>query len=46
MDYEVWQKKYQAASTSLNKEAAINRVAEELEVDFELVGSTAIEDKL
>ena len=30
----------------MNKEAAINKVAEELEVDFELIGSTAIEDKL
>ena len=46
VDYERWQKKYQAASTSMNKEAAINKVAEELEVEFELVGSTAIEDKL
>ena len=45
-DYQDWQAKYQVASTSLNKEQAINRVAEELEVDFELIGSTAIEDKL
>lgn len=44
--YQAWQKQYQVASTSLNKEKAINRVAEELEVDFDLVGSTAIEDKL
>ena len=35
-----------AAATSINKEAEINRVAEELEYDFELLGSTAIEDKL
>jgi len=30
----------------MNKEQAINKVAEELEVDFDLIGSTAIEDKL
>lgn len=30
----------------MNKEQAINRVAEELEVEFDLIGSTAIEDKL
>ena len=45
-NYLAWQDKYQKASTSQNKEQAINRVAEELEVDFELIGSTAIEDKL
>ena len=45
-DYNAWNKKYQKASTSVNKEAAINKVAEELEVDFDLIGSTAIEDKL
>jgi len=44
--YQEWQNKYQKASTSINKEEAINRVAEELEVEFELIGSTAIEDKL
>ena len=30
----------------MNKEKEINKVAEELEVEFDLVGSTAIEDKL
>ena len=30
----------------MNKETAINKVAELLEVEFELIGSTAIEDKL
>ncbi len=45
-EYQVWAKKYQKASTSKNKEAAINEVAEELEVEFDLIGSTAIEDKL
>ena len=44
--YQAWQKKYEIAATSINKEEAINKVAEELEVNFELVGSTAIEDKL
>lgn len=32
--------------TSINKEVEMNRVAEELEHGFELIGSTAIEDKL
>jgi len=45
-EYAAWQHKYQIAATSLNKVAAINKVAEELEVEFELIGSTAIEDKL
>jgi hypothetical protein len=31
---------------SVDKEKLLAKVAEELEVDFELVGSTAIEDKL
>jgi len=44
--YEKWSKKYHAAMTSINKEKEMNAVAEELEVEFELVGSTAIEDKL
>ena len=34
------------AATSINKEEAINEVAEEIELDFDLIGSTAIEDKL
>jgi phospholipid-transporting ATPase len=44
--YEKWTKKYHNAMTSINKEKEMNIVAEELEVDFDLVGSTAIEDKL
>lgn len=32
--------------TSMNKEKEMGNVSEELEKDFELVGSTAIEDKL
>ena len=43
---ELWAKKYQAARTSINKEKEMNEVAEELEVEFDLIGSTAIEDKL
>ena len=31
---------------SVNREREINRVAELIENDFELIGSTAIEDKL
>lgn len=45
-EYQAWQEKFIAASTTANKEAAINKLAEELEVDFNLIGSTAIEDKL
>lgn len=44
--YQSWQAQYQTASTSINKEEAINKVAELLEVEFDLIGSTAIEDKL
>ena len=45
-EYNAWQSKYKIASTSKNKEANINKLAEELEVNFDLLGSTAIEDKL
>lgn len=31
---------------SIDKEKLMNKVAEELEVEFDLIGSTAIEDKL
>jgi magnesium-transporting ATPase (P-type) len=31
---------------SVTKEKEMNVLSEELEIDFELVGSTAIEDKL
>lgn len=31
---------------SIDKEKLMNKVAEELEVEFDLLGSTAIEDKL
>lgn len=44
--YAKWSLKYQAAMLSVNKEKEMNAVAEELEIEFDLVGSTAIEDKL
>lgn len=44
--YQNWAKKYQKAATSINKEKEINKVAELIEKDFILIGSTAIEDKL
>lgn len=44
--YKDWAKKYQKASVSVNKEKEINKVAELIEIDFDLIGSTAIEDKL
>ena len=45
-EYHEWQIKYLKAATSENKEKEMNRVAEQLEVEFDLIGSTAIEDKL
>ena len=44
--YEQWATKYAGALTSINKDKLISKIAEELEFDLELVGSTAIEDKL
>ena len=34
------------AATSTNKEKEMNKVSDDLERGFELIGSTAIEDKL
>jgi phospholipid-transporting ATPase len=46
-DYEAWSEKYNEAALSLqNREEAINQVAEQIEKEFELIGATAIEDKL
>ncbi len=46
-DYDAWNKKFVEASFSLsNREGKIDQVAIELEKDFILIGSTAIEDKL
>ena len=44
--YNDWAKKHQAAATSANREKELGKVAELIEFDFELIGSTAIEDKL
>lgn len=46
-EYEEWNAKYQEATFAIsNREERIDEVAVELEKDFNLVGSTAIEDKL
>ena len=46
-EYKEWSVKYlKAATSAVNKEKEMNKVAEELEVEFDLIGSTAIEDKL
>ena len=45
-EYEEWEAKYKKASVSVNREKEINRVAELIEQDLILIGSTAIEDKL
>ncbi len=44
--YSKWSKQMSLAQKSINKEKEINKVAELIEHDFELLGSTAIEDKL
>ncbi len=45
--YEKWNKQFTEASLSIsNRESKMDKVAELLEHDFDLVGSTAIEDKL
>jgi magnesium-transporting ATPase (P-type) len=46
-DYDAWNAKFQEANLKiLGREEAIDKVAIELEKNFVLVGSTAIEDKL
>lgn len=47
-EYEKWDERYQEAARSLSEDRdhKINIIAEELEQNFELVGLTAIEDKL
>lgn len=46
-EYNAWSAKYVEASMSiLGREEKIDKVAVELEKNFVLVGSTAIEDKL
>lgn len=46
-DYDEWNAKYLEASLSITgREEKIDKVALDLEKNFVLVGSTAIEDKL
>ena len=46
-EYELWSLKYKNAAESLTeRDRKLEKVAQELEKDFDLVGSTAIEDKL
>ena len=45
-EYWAWAQKYSVAATSMNREKEMDRVADMLERDFELIGSSAIEDKL
>eukprot|EP01135_Chromosphaera_perkinsii_P007148 Nk52_evm1s717 gene=Nk52_evmTU1s717 len=46
-EYAAWQKEYHEASIALeNREEKCNKVAEKIERDFDLLGATAIEDKL
>lgn len=46
-DYEAWQDKFDEASLATeNRDAKIGQVADEMEYGFELVGATAIEDRL
>jgi len=44
--YKEWADKYSQALISINKEKEIAKVADEIEHSLELIGSTAIEDKL
>ena len=44
--YEDWSTKYKEAMVSVNRDEECNRVAELIEQDLKLIGSTAIEDKL
>ena len=45
--YEQWRTKYDAANMLMfGKDDAVDKISEEIEFDFDLVGSTAIEDKL
>lgn len=45
--YQEWAKRYvKAATATVNRDKEMGKVQEEVEIDFELLGSTAIEDKL
>jgi phospholipid-translocating ATPase len=46
-EYEAWEAEYQAAAVSLvDREERIDEVSEKIEKDLNLLGATAIEDKL
>ncbi|XP_028658350.1 phospholipid-transporting ATPase IC [Erpetoichthys calabaricus] len=46
-EYEIWDRKHKAASISMaDREAALDKVYEEIEKNLFLIGATAIEDKL
>ena len=45
-EYQAFATRYLKAATSVNKEKEMNKVSDALEQDFELIGSSAIEDKL
>ena len=46
-EYRVWAQRYEAAATSVHgRVEALERAAEEVERDLELLGATAIEDRL
>jgi phospholipid-transporting ATPase len=45
--FDDWSKRYNnAVLLTSGKEEALAKLAQEVEIDFELIGSTAIEDKL
>jgi len=45
--YENWSRQYNAAQVSMvDRQAKMDEVSEKIELDFTLIGSTAIEDKL
>lgn len=45
--YEQWNSRYEHALSQLvDREKHVNKVSEEIELELELIGSTAIEDKL
>ena len=46
-EYQQWHEKFHEANTSINDRAAkVEKASELIEQDFELIGCTAIEDKL
>nr|XP_046162951.1 phospholipid-transporting ATPase IC-like [Oncorhynchus gorbuscha] len=46
-EFDAWAKKHKAASVALgNREAALDRVYEQIESNLMMIGATAIEDKL